>query len=179
MNVELPSPSDEVGLAAEPHRQRLLRGIGANLLGKAWVVMGQVISVPVLLSVWGPKGYGLWVMVSAIPTYATLSDFGFGSAAAVRMTQLVARGQKDEALRVFQSVGVLVSAILTVMLLVSLGFFAVLPSLARLFGMSQPESRSRLGFPSADDLFGDSRPNVRGLHRLREHETQRSRDHAA
>src|SRR5579863_10374609 len=118
MNTELPTPSVELGGGDESHWRRLLHGIGAQLLGKAWVVVAQVLCVPILLSVWGTKGYGLWVMISAIPTYATLSDFGFGSAGSVRMTQLVARGRKDEALRVFQSVGLLVSAILAVMLLV-------------------------------------------------------------
>src|SRR5579872_5172441 len=113
MEVQQPSPSDGAGAAPEHHHwRRLLHGIGANLLGKIWVVVGQAASVPILLTVWGPKNYGLWLMVSAIPSYAVLSDFGFGSAGAVLMTQMVAKDQKAEALQVFQSVSLLVSGIL-------------------------------------------------------------------
>jgi O-antigen/teichoic acid export membrane protein len=136
--VEQPSSSDGAGTTPD-HWRRLLHGIGANLLGKFWLVVGQVASVPILLSVWGPKGYGLWLMVSAIPSYAVLSDFGFGSAAAVLMTQMVAKDQKAEALQVFQSVGVLVSGILTVMLVASVGVFMAFPFLAHLFGLNAPE----------------------------------------
>ena len=116
MEVQQPSSPDSEGAPPAHHWRRLLHGIGANLLGKIWVVVGQAASVPILLTVWGPKNYGLWLMVSAIPSYAVLSDFGFGSAGAVLMTQLVAKAQKDEALRVFQSVSLLVSGILAVML---------------------------------------------------------------
>jgi O-antigen/teichoic acid export membrane protein len=138
MEVQQPSSSDGPGVAHD-HWRRLLHGIGANLLGKFWLVVGQVASVPILLSVWGPKGYGLWLMVSAIPSYAVLSDFGFGSAAAVLMTQMVAKDEKAEALQVFQSVGVLVSGILTVMLLASVAVFFSFPFLAHLFGLNAPQ----------------------------------------
>src|SRR5579862_6171416 len=135
MEVQQPSSSNETGVAPD-HWRRLLHGIGANLLGKFWLVVGQVASVPILLSVWGPKGYGLWLMVSAIPSYAVLSDFGFGSAAAVLMTQMVAKDEKAEALRVFQSVGVLVSGILVAMLMASVAIFTAFPFLAHLFGLN-------------------------------------------
>jgi O-antigen/teichoic acid export membrane protein len=137
MEVQQPSSSNETGVAPD-HWRRLLHGIGANLLGKFWLVVGQVASVPILLSVWGPKGYGLWLMVSAIPSYAVLSDFGFGSAAAVLMTQMVAKDEKAEALRVFQSVGVLVSGILVAMLMASVAIFTAFPFLAHLFGLNAP-----------------------------------------
>jgi len=140
MDVQQPSPPDGEGAAPELHHwRRLLHGIGANLLGKIWVVVGQAASVPILLTVWGPKNYGLWLMVSAIPSYAVLSDFGFGSAAAVLMTQMVAKGEKADALRVFQSVGVLVGGILAAMLAVSVAVFAAFPFLAGLFGMKPPD----------------------------------------
>lgn len=139
MEVQQQSPQDGTGLAPNHHWTRLLHGIGANLLGKVWVVVGQVISVPVLLHVWGAKGYGLWLMISAIPSYAVLSDFGFGSAAAVLMIQLVAKGRKDEALGVFQSVVLLISGILSLVLLAGVGGFFAFPLLARLLGMGPPQ----------------------------------------
>ena len=68
----------------DSHWGRLLRGVGANLLGKFWVVLSQTVTVPVMLTIWGAKGYGVWLMIWAVPSYVTLSDFGFGSAASSR-----------------------------------------------------------------------------------------------
>jgi O-antigen/teichoic acid export membrane protein len=47
--------------------------------------------------------YGDWLIISAIPTQLTFTSAGFGSVAANDMTMLVAGGDRDGALRVFQS----------------------------------------------------------------------------
>ncbi|MDR3572356.1 MAG: hypothetical protein P4L50_00705 [Anaerolineaceae bacterium] len=67
----------------------------------------QIVSVPVFLHFWGPKLYGEWLVLSAIPIYLGLTDFGFGCVAANDMTMQVARGEKSAALEVFQSTWVL------------------------------------------------------------------------
>lgn len=123
---------------ADRHWHRIARGVGANLLGKFWVILSQVISVPVLLSLWGPKGYGVWLMLMTAPTYVALSDFGFGSAAAISMTQMIARGEKPQALGVFQSVWLLVTLILAPIVLTSAVVWANLSPLCRLVGLTPP-----------------------------------------
>jgi O-antigen/teichoic acid export membrane protein len=146
MSVEDTSPSEAASAAPSRHWRRLLHGVGANLLGKLWVVAGQFVAVPVLLSVWGPEGYGLWLMVSAVASYVALSDFGFGGAAAVRMTQMVATNRQDEALRVFQSVAVLISAVVAVLLLASVGVVAAFPLVAHLMGVAPPKPEVAYAF---------------------------------
>lgn len=82
---------------------RIASGVAANVLGKGWTLAVQLAAIPVLTTAWGTHGYGVWLMVSAVPVYISLSDFGFGSAAAVLMTKRYAIGDRDGALAAFQS----------------------------------------------------------------------------
>jgi O-antigen/teichoic acid export membrane protein len=97
---------------------RLFSGVGANAYAQAVTLLIQFGSVPFLLSAWGPQGFGLWLVISAVPSYLALAEFGFSSAAANDMTLAAARGAHDEARGTFQSV-------LTLNGLVSFGLMAI------------------------------------------------------
>jgi len=87
--------------------KRLALGIGANAIGKVWIILIQIVSIPVLIVHWGAGGYGTWLMLSAVPTYIALSDLGFSTAAGFAMTSRAAREEYDGARSSFQSVWVL------------------------------------------------------------------------
>jgi O-antigen/teichoic acid export membrane protein len=107
-------------------RTRLLKGVFANLVGKIWILLAQFALVPVLTHAWGAKTYGVWLMLSTIPTYVALSDLGFGSSAAVAMTREYARGNESEALAAFQSVWALIASVgVLLFVLTSLGLLGV------------------------------------------------------
>lgn len=91
-------------------RSRLLANAGATTLGKALPSAIQIVSVPVLLQHWGASLYGEWLLLSAVPAYFAISDIGFGNVAGNEMTMLVAAGDRDEALEVFQSVSLFVTS---------------------------------------------------------------------
>lgn len=92
-------------------KHRLFHAIGATSLGPVITAVIQIVSVPVFLHFWGAKLYGEWLVLSAIPIYLGLTDFGFGPVAANDMTMLVARGEKSAALEVFQSTWLLTTAV--------------------------------------------------------------------
>jgi len=92
-------------------RRRLVHGFGASALGPVTTAIIQVVSVPVFLRFWGLRLYGEWLVLSAIPTYLSLSDMGFGSVAGNDMTMHVARGNREEALQSFQSTWVFITAL--------------------------------------------------------------------
>lgn len=73
-------------------------GIGANLLDRAVGVALQLALVPILAAHWGLERYGLWGMLIALPAILLLSDLGFATAATVRMTLQIAKGQREAAL---------------------------------------------------------------------------------
>jgi O-antigen/teichoic acid export membrane protein len=83
---------------------RIVSGVGANVYGQGVTLLIQFGSVPLLLYAWGAETFGLWLVLSAVPSYLALADFGFSTAAANDMTLATARGSYDCARRVFQSV---------------------------------------------------------------------------
>lgn len=90
---------------------RLIRGLGANAFGQIVTATIQLVSIPLFLKYWGVNVYGDWLILVAIPTYLALSDLGFGSVAANEMTMLVAKGEQQKALSIFQSTWILISSI--------------------------------------------------------------------
>lgn len=88
-------------------KRRLVHSLGATSLGPILAAAIQLVSVPLFLNYWGAKLYGEWLVISALPVYFGLTDFGIGSVAGNEMTMLVARGERQNALGVFQSAWVL------------------------------------------------------------------------
>ena len=83
--------------------RRLLVGFATNIVSKAASTVIQLVQVPVLLHFWGENVYGIWLILTGIPTYLSFSNIGFGSVAGNEMTMLMARKEQDQALSVFQS----------------------------------------------------------------------------
>ena len=106
-----------VGVARGGGFARLLRGVFAALFDKSALLIVQVLLVPVLASHWGLPLYGVWLLISTVPSYLALSDFGFATAAGNDMTMKTGVGDQDGALVIFQSVwsvvGVLSASIVT------------------------------------------------------------------
>jgi len=88
--------------------------------------MLQILSVPVLVHLWGVPAYGEWLMITTIPTYFALSDLGFSDAATSDMTIAFARGERDRVVTTFQSVLLLalVIAAIALALAIPLAFAA-------------------------------------------------------
>ena len=63
-------------------------------------VVGMVLQlalVPILAAHWGLERYGVWGMLIALPGLLLLTDLGFATAATVRMTMQIAKGQREAA----------------------------------------------------------------------------------
>lgn len=92
-------------------RRRMLNGLGANVYNQGVTVVVQLVGVPILLHAWGPHLYGEWLILFAVPAYLSMTDLGFSQSAGNDMTARVAQGDRQGALAVFQSLGVLVWAL--------------------------------------------------------------------
>lgn len=99
--------------------KRIVSAIFANGTGVGISALYQLMTVPVLTSAWGLDRFGLWLVLSTIPIYLALSDMGFGSAATSDMTMHAARGQTERVLCTFQSVWLLVNAMIAISLLLT------------------------------------------------------------
>ncbi|QAU48756.1 lipopolysaccharide biosynthesis protein [Bradyrhizobium guangzhouense] len=69
-----------------------------------WRIIGQLLLPPALLAWWGSDRYGEWLFITSLPTLLAVADLGFADAAASQMTMEIARGQRREATRIFQTI---------------------------------------------------------------------------
>lgn len=92
-------------------RLRVFSGLGANLYNQVVTMTVQLITVPVLLHAWGTDGYGEWLILYAAPGFLVMTNLGLSMSAGNDMTAKVARGDRPGALRVFQSLAVLLYVI--------------------------------------------------------------------
>jgi O-antigen/teichoic acid export membrane protein len=84
-------------------KRRLFFGFLSNWVAKLAATIVQLVQVPVFLHFWSVPLYGEWMIVTAVPSYLNISNFGFGNTAGNEMTMMSARGDREGALRVFQS----------------------------------------------------------------------------
>src|SRR6201996_7888247 len=97
-------------------KRRLMLGFLTNWVGKVSATVIQFIQIPVFLHFWSVPLYGEWMIVNSIPSYLSFSNAGFGSVAGNEMTMMVARNDRDGALRVFQSCWWLISPAIILLL---------------------------------------------------------------
>ncbi|HUQ20916.1 MAG TPA: hypothetical protein VM099_14960 [Gemmatimonadaceae bacterium] len=108
-------------------RRRLLHGFGANALGSIVTTLIQLVSVPVLINSWGARLYGEWLVLIAIPTFLSMSDWGFENVAGNEMTVALAGQNRDRAVRVYKTLQAFVAVTGIVMVLIAAASLSVLP----------------------------------------------------
>ena len=96
----------------ERTRNRLFVGFITTWISKFASSIIQFVQIPILFHYWTIQMNGEWMVLSAIPSYLSFSNIGFGSVAGNEMTMLMARQEKDAALGVFQSCWWLISLLM-------------------------------------------------------------------
>src|SRR6202035_420147 len=109
-------------------KRRLLLGFVSNWVSKLANTFIQLIQVPVFLHFWSVPLYGEWMVVNSIPAYLSFSTVGFGTVAGNERTMLVARDDREGALRVFQSCWWLISIICVATIALLSGTLYYLPA---------------------------------------------------
>lgn len=104
-----------------PLYSRILRGAGTAAVQQFVNLIIQLLSVPLFLWAWGVNLYGEWILLSAVPIYLSLSDFGFSTASCNLMAMRFARNEIDGARRAY-------SAALTLLVLLACVFATLLVS---------------------------------------------------
>jgi O-antigen/teichoic acid export membrane protein len=109
-------------------KRRLMLGFLTSWVGKLSSTVIQFVQIPVFLHYWSVPLYGEWMIVNSIPAYLSFSNVGFGSVAGNEMTMLVARDDRDAALRIFQSCWWLIAIICTATIVLLSGTLYYLPA---------------------------------------------------
>ena len=131
-------------------KRRLALGFASNWVGKLASTITQLVQVPVFFHFWATSVYGDWLIVNTIPTYLAFSSIGFGNVASNEMTMLNSAGDREGALRVFQSCWWLISLICAAvgLLLVPVLYLVPAARLLHIHAISQSPTPSGSSFTS-------------------------------
>ena len=77
-------------------RGRVLRAIGAGLIGQVLNIGGRLLLVPLFLTSWGAQAYGEWLIMSSAATWLAVADLGGQVYFVNRLTAEWARDAHDE-----------------------------------------------------------------------------------
>lgn len=95
----------------EAVRRRLVTGVSANAFGSVITTAIQLVTVPVLLSLWGTALYGSWLILFSVPALLAMSDWGFENAAGNAITVAITAKDERRALEVFQAYWLIASLV--------------------------------------------------------------------
>lgn len=139
----------------EKVQKRLLVGFATNIVSKASGTLIQLVQVPVMFHYWGQTMFGVWAILTGLPSYLSFSNIGFGTVAGNEMTMLMARGDRDGALRVFQSCWWLISLLMGLIGVLFCGALWLLPMarLLNLEGISEHDTSWALFWLGLSMLF--------------------------
>ncbi|TNM65321.1 lipopolysaccharide biosynthesis protein [Aliirhizobium smilacinae] len=96
----------------------------------------QLLVLPLMLWLWGAEHYGVWLLVSTLPTYLTMSDLGFAQVSGNDMTMRVSREDIDGAVVVNQTAWLMNACVSALLLVVSAAFALFFP-IAHVFNVPQ------------------------------------------
>jgi O-antigen/teichoic acid export membrane protein len=76
---------------------------GAQTYGTLINIIDKLATLPLFMMFWGVDLYGEWLILRAVPAYLAIAELGFATAAANRMSVLLANNQREIAAEYFQS----------------------------------------------------------------------------
>ena len=137
-------------------KRRLLLGFITNWIGKLASTLIQFVQIPVFLHFWITPLYGEWMIVTSIPNYLSFTNSGFGTVAGNEMTMLVARDDRSNALRVFQSCWWFITIICVITILLLSGALYYLPAarILKLTHISESDTKWIIFYLGVSVLFG-------------------------
>lgn len=111
---------------------RVIAAMGAGAFGQGVIIVIQVFSLPLFLKRWDAATYGTWLLLSAMPSYLSMTDVGMVATAGNRMTMAMGHGDTAEANKLFHSSFVFVTLMTTVAMLlcVPIALFAPISGLS-------------------------------------------------
>lgn len=104
-------------------KSRIVSGTSAGLAAQIAIGVTQLISIPIFFSVWGSERYGIWLMLSTVPAYLSLTDLGIFSTVTTQIGLLLGSGKLSLASQLFRDLQKLFRALSAVLLLVAGALF--------------------------------------------------------
>ncbi|RVU83408.1 hypothetical protein EOL70_16925 [Leucothrix sargassi] len=68
--------------------------VASQAFSKLVTIGSQLAVLPLMMIFWGAERYGVWLIISALPTYMSMANLGLAQISASEMTMRMARGDK-------------------------------------------------------------------------------------
>lgn len=107
--------------------RRLLRGMGAGMIGQVLGVLYRLLLPPLFLKTWGVGAYGDWLLLTAMVAHLALTEVGGGVYVVNRLTQLFSSRDVAGFRRTLQTALVLLTAFPAAIALFFVGTFYIVP----------------------------------------------------
>ena len=101
--------------------RRLVNNLSASVFARGSNAIHRIAIIPLLLWFLGPEQYGQWLVISAIPSWLSLSNFSLGSVAGNAISLAVARGDCVSARSLYSSTLAMITALSTIGMTIVLG----------------------------------------------------------
>jgi O-antigen/teichoic acid export membrane protein len=137
-------------------KKRLALNFGANLFAQFTTVVVQLASVPLFLRFWSKEHYGVWLLLSAIPSYLSLADAGFATSSANEVSMAIVRNDRTRALQRLHTGWGFLAGISAALLLMTLAVIWMIPwnFWTKFPTSSGIETRLTLSFLCTYSIFG-------------------------
>lgn len=90
-------------MKSENTLRRLLGGMSGHAAMRATLMVQSVVLVPVLIAGWGVEGYGAWLALMALGSYAGVTNFGLTDASGSAMLLATGAGDTVRAQAIFST----------------------------------------------------------------------------
>ena len=102
-------------------RHRIYLALAAGAFGQLVTIGSQILLTPLYFLYWGTAKYGEWLIISTIPAYLMMADFGVGAAASNEMIMRAGADDYEGAQRTFRGAIWLCSLVSIGVMLISIG----------------------------------------------------------
>ena len=132
-SVQFPQGENKTSMPSPPSSDRksvfshIARGSASYATVQLLQIAIQIISVPLLSTVWGLKNYGVWLLLSTVPAYLAMADLGFASAAGNDIAARVSRGDREGAHSIFLNTRLVVMLLGAILVMAGWSLIALIP----------------------------------------------------
>jgi O-antigen/teichoic acid export membrane protein len=82
-------------------KSRFQKMLGMQFLGTMMTLLDRYGSVPILTYCWGLSLFGEWLLIRIVPTYLSMFEAGFPSAAGNKIVELIAQKRHQDAINLY------------------------------------------------------------------------------
>jgi O-antigen/teichoic acid export membrane protein len=133
-----PKVKDFLKFSSEGMFKRVLKGLGATLLGRVLTFISKILLVPLFIRMWGVDIYGEWLLLSSIVAYLSLTDLGGQLYIINRLTQAYSKNDIELFRKVLHS-GLALFIILPLITLIIFSSVIYSVNIASIFQISKTD----------------------------------------